>query len=241
MELIKKSFGSFFAAVMRCKKCLIIISYIVFILLLIELTNNNIANFFFLLHPEQQTLNNKKTKQILSTDEIFINFITGIAHNNREIAQIIYKHTKNKGLDTFFYLALIKTESNFNIRAINKNKDGSLDRGIAQLNSRTFPDLELEDFYDPDINIDHSTDFIKWALEQAKNNEVLALAYYNAGYGKVSGKDVGRITLNYINKIMITRDKYKNEFYEYQKDFSNDFTIAHIENNSDNSIRKSLR
>lgn len=226
---------------MRCKKCLIIISYIVFILLLVELTNKNIANFFFLLHPEQQTLNYKKTKQILNTDEIYLNFITRITHNNREVAQIIYKHTKDKGLDTFFYLALIKTESDFNIRAVNKNKDGSLDRGIAQLNSRTFPDLKLEDFYDPDINIDHSTDFIKWALDQAKNNEVLALAYYNAGYGKVSGKDVGKLTLNYINKIMITRDQYKKDFFEYQKNFSDNFTIAHVDDNGVSNVKKSVR
>ncbi len=84
--------------------------------------------------------------------------------------------------------AIAKVESNFNQHAVNKNKDGSMDIGIMQVNSYWLPLLEenginLEDLYNPCKNI-----FIgAWILSQCINKlgyTWRAVDCYNKGYSR---------------------------------------------------------
>ncbi|UKI53636.1 MAG: transglycosylase SLT domain-containing protein [Treponema sp.] len=43
--------------------------------------------------------------------------------------------------------ALAYTESHYNVNAVNKNRNSSIDRGLFQLNNRSFPQLKEEDFF----------------------------------------------------------------------------------------------
>ena len=63
--------------------------------------------------------------------------------------------------------AIIAVESNFNPRAINRNKNGSVDVGLMQINSFWFPRLKkygisVEDLFDPCVNVEVGT----WILAQ---------------------------------------------------------------------------
>jgi soluble lytic murein transglycosylase-like protein len=134
---------------------------------------------------------------------------------NDEIAKLIYRETHEQGVDIHAMLALIKAESDFNPKAVNYNKNGSIDRGLCQLNSFVFSDIKIKDFFDPAINIHYGTEHFKWCLDQADNNLVKALALYNAGYGSVTKTKVGERTLNYIQIILDPMHQIKIEEEEF--------------------------
>ncbi|MBP5705933.1 MAG: lytic transglycosylase domain-containing protein [Spirochaetales bacterium] len=140
---------------------------------------------------------------------------------NDEIAKLIYRETHIQGVDIHAMLALIKAESDFNPKAVNYNKNGSIDRGLCQLNSFVFSEITMKDFFDPASNIHYGTMHFRWCLDQSDNNLVKALALYNAGYGSVTKTKVGERTLNYIQMILNSMQQIKSEeqaFLDQYKD-----------------------
>ncbi|HRZ90548.1 MAG TPA: transglycosylase SLT domain-containing protein, partial [Spirochaetia bacterium] len=95
--------------------------------------------------------------------------------------------------------ALAFEESQFHPRAINRNAE-SVDRGLFQLNSKSFPNMTIEQFYDPVLNAKKGIAHLAYCLDEG-GNEVAALAIYNAGYGRVSKGGTPRKTLDYISRI----------------------------------------
>jgi soluble lytic murein transglycosylase-like protein len=96
--------------------------------------------------------------------------------------------------------ALALEESDFKVDALNKNGD-SVDRGLFQLNSKSYPRLDIPSFYDPGTNARYGISHLKSCLVQA-GNEVAALAMYNAGNGRVERGATPQKTLNYISRIL---------------------------------------
>jgi soluble lytic murein transglycosylase-like protein len=101
--------------------------------------------------------------------------------------------------------SLAYEESRFEPRALSRNK-GSVDRGLFQLNSKSFPGLSDKEFFDPWDNSRFGIDHLRFCLAEA-GNEVAALAIYNAGSGRVKGDGTPRVTLDYISRILDTRSK----------------------------------
>ena len=93
------------------------------------------------------------------------------------------------------------TESNYNEHATNRNANASIDRGLFQLNSNSFPALTEADFFDPYISARYGLSHLKFCLNTA-GNEVSALAMYNAGTTRVRSNKTPQTTLNYVGKIM---------------------------------------
>ncbi|WP_187759653.1 transglycosylase SLT domain-containing protein [Thiospirochaeta perfilievii] len=143
------------------------------------------------------------------TQEEVIDFFTGYT-GNRDIAQAILKYSIKYDVPPSLAFALSKAESSFNPKAINRNST-SIDRGLFQLNSTTFSDLTLEEFFDIDTNSAKGIKFIRWCLDTGKN-EVSALAMYNAGSGRVSGRGTPKMTLDYISKVLDYRGVLLDEF-----------------------------
>ena len=140
-------------------------------------------------------------------DEIAGEYYTGIT-GSAKIAALIINYSAKNGFKPSLLAALMETESNFNPRAVNKNTNMSIDRGLCQLNNNTFPDLKTYEFFDPETNIKYASEFLKWCIDESDENMVVALAYYNAGIGNVSNENVGDITINYINKILKRMKKH---------------------------------
>jgi soluble lytic murein transglycosylase-like protein len=120
--------------------------------------------------------------------------------SSSEISEIILDAATDRKLPPALVFALVHEESRFNPRAINRNSQ-TVDRGLFQLNSASFPKLGVEDFYDPRTNARYGTAHLAYCLEQG-GNEVAALAVYNAGYGRVTKTGTPRSTLDYIHRAL---------------------------------------
>jgi soluble lytic murein transglycosylase-like protein len=118
---------------------------------------------------------------------------------SRPIAQAILDNALEYAVPPSLAFALAYEESQFNPRAINRNAE-SVDRGLFQLNSKSFPNMTIEQFYDPVLNARKGVAHLAYCLEEG-GNEVAALAIYNAGYGRVSKGGTPRKTLDYIARI----------------------------------------
>jgi hypothetical protein len=129
-----------------------------------------------------------------------IDFFSAIT-NSREQAEQVLAQSAKFNISPALAFALIWEESFFNPRAVNRNANNSIDRGLCQLNSVSFPALQAEDFFNPEINIRYGLAHLKMCLDQA-GSEVAALAMYNAGLNRVRAGGTPERTLNYINRIL---------------------------------------
>ncbi len=127
-----------------------------------------------------------------------------------EISAIIMNETRRNSLPISLTFSLAWAESRFNPFAVNWNEN-SIDRGLFQLNNRSFPSLEETQFFDPVLNARNGVAYLKYCLERGEN-EVTALAMYNAGPRRVSEKGAPRMTLDYIHKIMSYRQELEEDF-----------------------------
>lgn len=128
------------------------------------------------------------------------------------ISSIIIEETRAHGLPISLTLALAWAESGFDPLAVNRNEI-TVDRGLYQLNDRSFPGLKEADFFDPVVNARYGIAYLGYCLEKGEN-EITALAMYNAGPRRVAEKGAPRNTLNYIDKILAYRDSLDGEFRE---------------------------
>ena len=106
----------------------------------------------------------------------------------------------NHGVDPALVRAVIKTESNFNRYAVSSK--GAL--GLMQLIPSTGRRYGVQDFFDPQQNIEGGVRYLKFLLVKFNGNLDLSLAAYNAGENLV--ERLGRIpsfpeTTNYVRKI----------------------------------------
>jgi soluble lytic murein transglycosylase-like protein len=160
--------------------------------------------------------------------KMVVDFYNGISGDPRITEPILhYAEVYDIPLPLAFSLAW--AESNFRIKARNENTR-SIDRGLFQLNSRTFASLSEEDFYDPATNAKYGLSHLRFCLDEG-GNELIALAMYNAGtYGVRTGTPYS--TLKYMAKLFDYRESLKQSFQEFLKDT---VRIAQIMNKSGDS------
>ncbi|MCL2440725.1 MAG: lytic transglycosylase domain-containing protein [Treponema sp.] len=145
--------------------------------------------------------------------EWVIDFFTGIC-SGREIAQAILNSSDEFDVPPALAFALCWEESRFNPYAINRqNRNGTIDRGLFQLNSRSFAHLEVSAFYNIEINARHGVGYLRQCLNSG-GTEISALAMYNAGTGRVRSTGAPEVTLNYVSRILDNRRKIENRFHD---------------------------
>ena len=135
-------------------------------------------------------------------------FYAGVA-GDAQLGRIILQQASAYDIPLPLAFALAWGESQFDVRAFNRNPQ-SVDRGLFQLNSRTFPNVKLDDFYDPQVNARLGLKHLRFCLNQGQN-ELVALAIYNAGAHKVR-KGTPYSTLHHIARILEYREKIEQEF-----------------------------
>jgi soluble lytic murein transglycosylase-like protein len=144
-----------------------------------------------------------------STREPTLQFFATLTHSET-VARVILDNAEKFGVRPSLAFALALEESDFKVDAINRNGD-SVDRGLFQLNSKSYPDLAVQDFYDPRLNARYGLAHFKSCLTQA-GNEVAALAMYNAGNGRVERGATPKKTLNYVSRILAFEDNISSLF-----------------------------
>lgn len=142
---------------------------------------------------------------------------------DRAIALAILETCDDLSLDPSLGFAIAWNESKFNPRAVNYNPT-TLDRGLFQLNTRTFPRLDRRTVFDPRSNAKHGLAFYKSAYDRLGSEEK-ALGYYNSGIGILSDRTLPRSTQAYVKKILADRDRMDRDAIAYLY-FSHDTRLA---------------
>lgn len=148
--------------------------------------------------------------------------IKGISLND-EILEYIWKECQREGISYFAFLALIKAESDFDIKKVNRNKNGTKDYGLIQINSVNIKSISTQlgiknvDVFNPEHNIKMGIAELKTCREywsktySGEKLERATLIAYNRGIAG-SRKWIKKNGLNniYANKIFI----FKKELYK---------------------------
>ena len=163
--------------------------------------------------------------------EWFYTHITG----DKEVAQAILEQSDIYNVPVSLAFALAYTESRYNINAIHKNTNNTIDRGLFQLNNNSFPKLAEEEFFNPVISAKYGISHLRFCLDTA-GNDVAALAMYNAGTTRVRSNKTPQTTLNYIGNIIVyqkTLDElFAQEVVEYYgPTLEPGFKLAYASNN----------
>ena len=133
------------------------------------------------------------------TRQSVVDFFTTLTKSNAIAIAILDNAVKHK-VPASLAFAIAYEESRFNPKAQSENAT-SVDRGLFQLNSSSFPDLTESEIFDPSRNANEGIQYFRHILD-VSGNEVSALAMYNAGRTRVSQRGAPMITLDYISRIL---------------------------------------
>jgi soluble lytic murein transglycosylase-like protein len=130
-------------------------------------------------------------------------------YNTSTYDEIIKNAALIYGVDPALIKAVIKTESNFDPRAVS-NKGAC---GLMQLIPATAERFGVSDVFDPKANIYGGTKYLSWLMTYFKGDIKLVLAAYNAGEKSVEKYDNNippyKETINYVKKVFKFLDYYK--------------------------------
>ena len=86
---------------------------------------------------------------------------------SREVTQAILTEAEKNDIPLSLAFSLAHTESNYNTNATNRNANTTIDRGLFQLNSNSFPELSETDFFDPFVSSKYGMSHLKFCLNTA--------------------------------------------------------------------------
>ena len=146
-----------------------------------------------------------------------VGFFSGLTQSE-EIASLMLSNASLFNVSPSLTFALCWEESRYNPRAVNrKNRNNSIDRGLFQLNEKSFPDLAEADFFNPGVNAWYGLSHLRWCLDTA-GTEVAGLAMYNAGTNRVQAGGTPKNTLDYVSRILENRRRIEERFFaEYPR------------------------
>ena len=134
---------------------------------------------------------------------------------NRDIARIILNQSIGKEIPVSLAFALAWKESSFNPNAVSpRNRFGTRDWGLYQLNDGTRKDWTEEDFFDAEKNADSGLSYLQYCLTTMENKR-LGLGAYNAGVFQVKSRGMPSSTAVYTVQILEYETQIDQIFNEY--------------------------
>ncbi len=139
-----------------------------------------------------------------ATRQLVLDFFADLTRSG-VVAKAILDQSEAFNVPPSLAFALAHEESDYTVVCINRNRaHGSVDIGVFQLNTKTFPDKKVDYLMDPDNNIRLGVAHLSFCLDQGRT-DVAALAMYNAGLTRVTKGGTPRSTLDYISRILAYR------------------------------------
>lgn len=138
--------------------------------------------------------------RIAATHTMVIDFFVRLAGSERIALPIIY-HAERNNVPLALMFSVSWVESKYKPYASNNNPS-TTDRGLFQLNSASFYTLNLEDFFNPEINSLHAGRHLRYCLDKGAEDISTALAIYNAGLGRVRRNTIPASTKVYVSRII---------------------------------------
>lgn len=172
----------------------------------------NYANVLNLLEQENPILSLYREDV---THDAVVDFFVDLTGAPETALPILY-HAERADISLSLVFALAWVESRYEVDAVNLNST-SADRGLFQLNSRTFRTLTEEDFFHPDTNTYHGISYLRWCLD-VTGDEYTAVAVYNAGLTRVRAGRTPQSTQVYVKRIASFRETIQNRFDAYISD-----------------------
>ena len=136
----------------------------------------------------------------ICTRTAVVQFYTQLT-GNATVTDAILTYAAKNDISLSLAFALAWGESRYRTNAVNRNTNSSIDRGLFQLNNKSFPKIADKDFFDPYVSARYGLAHLSFCIQTA-GNEVAGLAMYNAGTGKVKKDGTPKQTLNYISGIL---------------------------------------
>lgn len=133
---------------------------------------------------------------------------------NEAITLVIFQKSIEYGMPINLAFSLAHEESRFNPKAVNKNDDGSIDRGLFQLNSASRKHWRTKDFFDIERNADDGIRY--WVQECNVKKRPIPLTFiaYNMGpYSEaIRAGVIPPRRAEYVNNILAYEDMLNLEF-----------------------------
>lgn len=138
--------------------------------------NYQVSKIYFTRELVNDSISRKlRAGQVQDVYEIYSN----LCKDQELISMIIFKALE-RDIPVNLLMALIEQESDFNVKAINKN-DKSVDYGLMQLNSNRFRKYKAAQLFDVRINLDLGTQLLV-ELQKKNDSWEYAILSYN-GWG----------------------------------------------------------
>lgn len=134
----------------------------------------------------------------------------GPAPDLKSYDELIAWTARKYNVDCLLVKAVIKTESNFDHKAVSKK--GA--KGLMQLMPQTASILRVNDCFRPEDNIDGGIRHLSYLIDLYKGNLALALAAYNAGEKAVAryrGIPPYAETRAYVRRVLHNYNQYRQE------------------------------
>ncbi len=148
--------------------------------------------------PKATSASNLTSRYTGSSD---INRNVGTKQSTEYIKKLIVDEAKRQGVPPELALAVAQHESGFNNTAISpKNKNGSRDHGVFQLNDKYH---HLNNVYDPVENVRYGVGMLRDGLKRNNGDIAATLRQYNTGSAKPSTDGN-----TYANKVMALLPQY---------------------------------
>lgn len=151
----------------------------------------------------ERTLANKEPGLALYRDPgvrgMVIDYFCSLTENETVALSILY-HADHENVPLTLAFSLAWVESRYSPNAVNVNS-GSVDRGIFQLNSLSFPYLSDGDFFDADLNVQYGVRHLRYCLDRS-HDDARALEIYNAGLTSVLQGRIPASTRSYVHRIL---------------------------------------
>jgi len=149
-----------------------------------------------------------RMKVLLPIKKTIQNSMSSPYSDKKAYDPIITSASQRFAVDADLVRAVIKAESNFDYRAVSPK--GAL--GLMQLMPATAQEMAVTNPFDPEENIHAGVRYLGELLQLLNRDLPMALAAYNAGPGRVFGRnEIPPIeeTRNYVKRVMMYYEDFK--------------------------------